>query len=448
MHRAVPPLPSDPPARSSAPAVRRSRWGLLRRRWTPPRIVAVYALVSVPWIAFSDHALVRLVPDALQREHAQTAKGAFFILVTSYLLFALMRRGERELRWVTGEVRATVDSIADGVLLVDRDSRIVEVNRAAVALVGASSKEELIGPLEDWGRRFALRYVDGTPVPLDRYASMRALGGERVLNYDALLRRADGRDLYVNVSAAPVDDPRTSRLAVAVIRDVSSSRRLDEIREEFLATAAHEFKTPLAVIKAYAQLVQKRWPQEGPALTVVQRQVDRLNRLVQHLLDTSRLRLESGEGRRDRFDLGALATEVVERARSSSSEHALLVEAAGAAPVRGDRDRIARVINGLLDNAIRFSPGGGAVQTRVEIDGACAVLSVVDHGLGIPAERQARLFERYYRAHGGTPDDYGGLGLDMSREIVTRHGGRMWFESAPGEGSTFHFNLPLAPEEP
>jgi two-component system phosphate regulon sensor histidine kinase PhoR len=412
--------------------------------------VAAYAFVSVLWIAFSDHALGRLVTDPIQREHAQTIKGAIFILVTSFLLYALIRRSERGLRAVTGEVRATLDSIADGVLLVDANFLIVEVNRAAVALVGASSKQELIGPLEEWGRKFALRYVDGTPVPFDRYASMRALDGERVLTYDAMLRRADGRDVFVNLSAAPVDDPRTTRLAVAVIRDVTSARRLDEIREEFLATAAHEFKTPLAVIKAYAQVVQKRRPEEGPALTVVQRQVDRLNRLVQHLLDTSRLRLDSGEGRRDRFDLGLLATEVVERARSSASEHALLVEASGPAPVRADRDRIARVINGLVDNAIRFSPGGGAVETRVDRDGAVAILSVKDHGLGIPAERQARLFERYYRAHAGTAQDYGGLGLglDMSREIVTRHGGRMWFESTPGEGSIFHFSLPLAPEEP
>jgi signal transduction histidine kinase len=103
----------------------------------------------------------------------------------------------------------------------------------------------------------------------------------------------------------------------------------------------------------------------------------------------------------------------------------------------------------LLENAIRFSPRGGDVEAALIRQGAEAVVSVRDHGLGIPRERQARVFERYYRAHSGTSQDYGGLalGLDASREIVARHGGRIWFESDPGQGSVFSFSLPLAPEE-
>jgi signal transduction histidine kinase len=114
--------------------------------------------------------------------------------------------------------------------------------------------------------------------------------------------------------------------------------------------------------------------------------------------------------------------------------------------VVADRERIGRVITSLVDNAVRFSPEGGPVETRVEPDGSEVTISIRDRGLGIPPERQAHVFERYYRAHAGTPEDYGGLGigLEMSREIVQRHGGRMWFESAPGVGSTFRFSLPLA----
>ena len=118
------------------------------------------------------------------------------------------------------------------------------------------------------------------------------------------------------------------------------------------------------------------------------------------------------------------------------------------APVLGDRDRIGRVLTCLVDNAVRFSPSGGDVEALVEADGGEVRVAVRDHGLGIPEDRQAHVFERYYRAHAGTPEDYGGLGLglEMSREIVRRHGGRMWFESAAGAGSTFHFSLPLAQE--
>lgn len=422
-----------------------SRWWR-RLPWTPPRIVAAYVAVGLLWIGFSDAALQRLVSDPALRAGLQTAKGAAFILVTSALLFELIRRGDLGLRTFGAEVRATVDSMLDAVLVVDAAHRIVEVNRAAMEMFGVARKEELLVPLHEWGRRFELRYVDGARVPPDRYATVRALAGERVTAYDAVLRRTDGRDVFVSITAAPVQGAgRRLDLAVTVLRDVSAARRLDEMREEFLATAAHEFKTPLAVIKAHAQVMQRREPPDPQGLTVIQRQVERLDRLVEHLLDTSRLRLRSGEGRRDGFDLAALAREVVERGRAIAPAHRLSVASSGPAMVSADRERIQRVITSLIDNAIRYSPHGGAVAVEVAVSGLEATVSVSDRGVGIPPERQARIFERYYRAHAGTPQDYGGLGLglDMSREIVVRHGGRMWFESAPGLGSTFHFSLPL-----
>lgn len=409
--------------------------------------MAIYAVVGVAWIAFSDHAVRLLVADPELRLGVQTAKGSAFVLVTAAVLFFLIRRGERGLRTLGAEMRATVDSMADAVLIVDSTPCVVEANRAALQLLGATTKEEVLGPLQDWGRRWHFRTADGEPVPLERYATVRALaGGEANVRYDAILRRTDGRDVFVSVSASRVDRPRERPLAVAVLRDVSPARRLDEARDEFLAAAAHEFKTPLAVIKAYAQLMARREPAEAQALAVIQRQVDRLSRLVQHLLDTSRLRLDSGEETHERFDLAALAGEVVDRMRPIAPRHRLELASPGPAPVLADRERIARVITNLVENGVRFSPGGGAVETRIEIGRGQATLSVRDRGLGIPRERQARVFERYYRAHAGTPDDPGGLGLglDVSREIVQRHGGRMWFESRAGEGSTFHFSLPLA----
>jgi PAS domain S-box-containing protein len=430
--------------RPALPAATLSRWWR-RSPSAPPRIAAAYAVLAVSWIAFSDRALSALVHDPRRWQLAQTLKGALFVVVTSALLFLLIRRSERGLKALGSEVRATFDSMADAVLVVDGSRRIVEANRAAVALFGVSSKDELLGPLAAWGRRFELRAPDGSPMALERYASVRTLPGEAHVRYDGIVRSADGKDVFVSVSSSPVERTDGAHLAVTVFRDVSAARRLDEIREEFLSTAAHEFKTPLAVIKAYAQLMQRREPEEGQALAVIQRQVDRLTRLVQHLLDTSRLRLDGSEGRQERFDLGALAAEVVDRMRPAAPAHDLRLEACPAFVV-ADRDRIARVLTSLLDNAVRFSPDGGPVEARVEADDGVATVSVRDRGLGIAPERQAHVFERYYRAHAGTPADYGGLGLglEMSREIVRRHGGRMWFESAPGVGSTFRFSLPLA----
>jgi PAS domain S-box-containing protein len=433
---------AQPPARSEEP--RRSRWWR-RPRGSAARIAALYAVLGFAWVAFSDQLVHVLSADAAVQDRIQTLKGGLFIAITAVLLFALIRRGERAQRALGAEVRATVDSMADGVLLLDAGGQIVEANRAAVALLGASSKDQILGPVEEWGRRFQLRSPDGAPIPADRYAIVRALAGEPVAAYDAVARRLDGRDVFFSVAASRVVRPSGPPLAVAVLRDVSAARRLDEMREEFLSTAAHEFKTPLAVIKAYAQLMARREPGEQAALGVIERQVNRLTRLVQQLLEGSRLRLETGGGRAERFDLSALVREVVDATRPAAPGHRIEVDAPAAVPVDADRERIERVITCLVDNAVRFSPGGGPVRVRVTRDAGEARVDVVDEGIGIPPERQGRIFQRYYRAHAGTSNDYGGLGLGlgMCRELVERHGGRMWFESAPGAGSTFHFGLPL-----
>lgn len=435
-HRAG--VPATP---GGGPAARR-RWHE-RAAWSPARTVLLYALVATAWITASDR-FVELVGGAPHR--FQTVKGLGFVVITSILLYALMARRERTLQSAGTELRATIDSMLDGVLLVDAGGHVVEANRAAAELLGLPSRNDLVGPLSRWTERFQLRFLDGSPIPFD-LAAARATGGEAIPPFDAIARRADGRDVFVSVAASPVlGADGKGRVAVAVLRDVSASRRLDEIRDEFLSTAAHEFKTPLAVVKAYAQLLQKRDPSEAQALVVIQRQVDRLNRLVQHLLDTTRLRLD-GDAPRERFDLAAVAGDVVERMRYSSPAHAFTV-AAASAPVVGDKERIARAMTSLLENAVRFSPAGGPVAVHVETRGEEAVFSVEDRGVGIAPERQPRLFERFYRAHAGTPEDYGGLGLglEMSREIVQRHGGRMWFVSEQGKGSTFHFAVPLALE--
>jgi signal transduction histidine kinase len=434
--------PAVPPGQAG-----RSRWWR-RQRGAAARIAALYAAVGFAWIAFSDRIAIGISADPLVHTRIQTLKGSVFIAATAVLLFVLIRQGERGLRALGAEVRATVDSMTDGVLLHDERSRIVEANRAAVALLGASCKDDILGPLEDWMRRFEVRSLDGAPLPPERYAIVRALAGDAVAPHDAIVRRRDGRDVFVSIAASRVLRPDRPPLAVAVLRDVSASRRLDEMREEFLATAAHEFKTPLAVVKAYAQLMARREPEEQAALAVIQRQVNRLTRLVQHLLDSSRLRLETECSGKERFDLAALAREVADVMRPAAPAHQLEVEVPGPVLVVGDCDRIEGVITCLVDNAVRFSPSGGSVRIRVSIEGGEARVDVADEGVGIPLERQAQIFERYYRAHAGTPHDYGGLGLglEMSRELVERHGGRMWFESAPGAGSTFHFGLPLPRE--
>jgi two-component system phosphate regulon sensor histidine kinase PhoR len=348
------------------PAAAGSRWWR-SLPWSPPRVVIAYLFVGLVWIAFSDRMLVLLVPDAVLRDRLQTVKGGFFILATAAILFELVRRGQRRLLTFGTEIRAAVESMVDGVLVLDA-SGIVEANRAAVELLGASSKQLLLGSLDAFVRRFQPRTTDGAPIPTADLACSQALRGARVTR-EAVLRREDGRDIVVSVSAAPVVASGDAGLTITVFRDVSHAHRLETMRDEFLATAAHELKTPLAVVKAYAQLVQRRNPAEAPALSVVQRQVDRMTRLVQHLLDASRLRLDPGTGTRERFDLSLLVSEVIERVRVTETGHHITLVAPDPVSVQGDRDRIGHVIHSLIDNAIRFSPRGGPIEARVALHG-------------------------------------------------------------------------------
>jgi PAS domain S-box-containing protein len=418
---------------------------------TPTRLVGVYLVFGVAWVLLSDRFLELLVRDAARRDALQTWKGAFFVLATAALFYALSRRQVAERRVLDEEVRAVLDGMTDAVLVIDRAGAVADVNRAAVALLGADGPRALLQPYADLLSRLHVRHPDERAVTWDASAVRRALGGETVTGYEVQLRTLDGHDVFVSVSAAPLRsrEGEPPRYAVAVMRDMSEVKTFEDEREEFLATAAHEFKTPLAVVKAYAQLMRKRGQGDPAALDVIDRQTERLTRMVQQLLEVSRFRVGGTELRRERFDLAALVSETAERMASHSDGRRIVLERSEQAAVLADRARIGHVVASLFANAVRFSPEGGDVEAAVALQGTEAVVWVRDHGLGIPADRRARIFERYYRAHAGTPHDYGGLGvgLDLSREIVARHGGRIWFESEEGRGSTFSFSLPLAPEE-
>jgi two-component system, OmpR family, phosphate regulon sensor histidine kinase PhoR len=210
---------------TASPSHAPSRWTPPRSWWSAGRIVVAYALVSFAWIAFSDQALLVLVPDPVERSGAETIKGGLFILVTSVLLYALIRRSEAGIRSLGSEVRATIDSLSEGVLLVDGASNVVEANRAAIELLAVPSKEALLGPLRGWGARFELRYPDAGVVPFERYAARRALAGERVIPYEAVLRRADGRELFASISLRRSGTQASRSSSSATSRPPAASRR-------------------------------------------------------------------------------------------------------------------------------------------------------------------------------------------------------------------------------
>jgi signal transduction histidine kinase len=414
------------------------------------RISVVYAVVAGVWIFLSDAVVGWLARGEGESLKWQTAKGLAYVVATSALLYALVTRYVGGLRRAREQLRAIVEGMPDAVLVATPDGVVRHVNRAAVTLFGAVSAEALLA--EPGGPRARLGSSRGRPLGPGDDPLVRALSGSPVAAAELCLRRDDGVDVWVSATAAPVLDGERVCMAIAVLRDIRDLRRAEALRERFLAAAAHELKTPLACIKGYVQLLD-RWSaasrpeREVAAYRVIGRQVDRMTRLVQALLDADPVQLGQLELRRERVDVTDLLEEAVEQMRPLAPRRRLVLEVGEPAPVLGDRDRLDAVLRNLLDNAVRFSRDDGTVTARVRVASGEAVVSVQDRGVGVPPDRRGDLFEPFCRTHvGATDQDKQGIGISLhvSRAIVERHGGRIWFESEEGRGATFHVALPLA----
>jgi signal transduction histidine kinase/FixJ family two-component response regulator len=270
---------------------------------------------------------------------------------------------------------------------------------------------------------------------------------DRVVGLVVLATRRPGR-----YTVADVDLARELGARFALVVE---NARLSRAREEFITTAIHEIKTPLAVIKTSVEVAARLTPAQREArfpelLARLDRQVDRMTRLVSDVLEVSRLDRERAPLARHPTDLAALVQNVVDRVRSVSPRHRLVIERNDPITLDVDPDRIEQVLTDLLANAVKYSPGGGDVEIESRRRDGAVQVAVHDHGIGIPKNRQARVFERFYRAHAGTSYEHAsslGVGLHLAQELIRRHGGTLWFESTEGVGSTFGFTLPTNPEE-
>jgi PAS domain S-box-containing protein len=348
-----------------------------------------------------------------------------------------------------GEAKAVFYAMADGVVLTDPSGRVTALNSAMTQLCGLTEDQargrpvsEIVVLADQHGRR-----LDQDERPL----SVALASGDPVTAPLGLHLLADGRRLPVAVSAAPVLDPE-GRVAggVDVVRDVSREREVDEVKDALISTVSHELRTPLTLIHGFAELLVEREMDAGRrrlAADEILQASHRLGRLIDDLLSVSRA--DSGRlvVERRPFDLGELIDRTVSPFREVTSGHELRVEVDQELPhVDGDPDRVEQVLTNLLSNAIKYAPGGGEIVVAARLDEGQARVDVRDRGIGLTPRDIDGLFNRFYRvdrdevrATGGT-----GLGLYISKRLVEGHGGRIWAESEPGQGSTFSFTLPPA----
>lgn len=234
--------------------------------------------------------------------------------------------------------------------------------------------------------------------------------------------------------------------------EVKRLREYEAQKDNFLSVASHELKSPVTSLKIYDRLLYKTIKKHGHKeyyavyLDKIDKQIDKLTRLITSLLDVARLQTGKIPYHMAEFNLHELIDEAVYVAQAKTKKHQIKVAGKLDYSIYGDRDRIGQVLDNLLSNAIKYSPSGKSIQLKVDNNVDEATISVTDFGIGIDKEHHSEIFNRFYRVSGQDENTYPGfgVGLYISTEIVKQHGGRLWVESRKGKGSTFYFTLPRA----
>jgi two-component system phosphate regulon sensor histidine kinase PhoR len=350
---------------------------------------------------------------------------------------------------ITGDrnkLLAILGSMVEGVVAVDHAERILHVNAVASRILRALPRCE--------GRPIweVTRIHDVSEIISDTLAE-NAEQSREIHLHEA------GKDQIIEMYSAPIRGTGSEiKGAVVVLHDVSSLRRLERVRREFVANVSHELKTPLTVIRGFIETMIDNTDMDSATragfLGRIRAQADRLSVIVADLLTLSRV--ESGDGalRRDHVDLGRIARMSFHSlVPSAEKKHiTLILKALEPIPIVGDEHHLRLMLDNLLDNAVKYTPEGGQVTLTVNGTGREACVEVRDTGIGIEPIHRERIFERFYRVDKGRSREMGGTGLGLSivKHVVLAHSGEIRVESVPGRGTVFRVTIPRdwAEEDP
>jgi two-component system, OmpR family, phosphate regulon sensor histidine kinase PhoR len=357
----------------------------------------------------------------------------------------------QQLRTISQQAReqqAIMSSMREGVIAVDTDDRLILLNPAA---------EQLLDVEFDAVKGRVIQEAIRNPGLQQLFEKLHDAG--EPLSQEIVFRGREDR--IVQAVGAPLVDAeegaperRGDRRAgvVVVLNDITQTRKLENVRKDFVANVSHELKTPITAIKGYIEVLRQgttaKSKEDAKFLGIVARQADRLNAIIDDLLALSKIE-QSAEAREIDLAISPICP-VFEAARTNCLTKAAEVdieiesECDEHLSARINAPLLEQAITNLLDNAVKYSPRGSTVTMRAEVEGGEIALSVIDQGQGIEPEHLSRIFERFYRVDKARSRQKGGTGLGLAivKHIVQAHGGRVTVESTPGKGSTFTIFIP------
>lgn len=391
-------------------------------------VTGVFAVAGLAWVFLTDVALYAFVHEPVLIARVETAKGWTFIALACLLLYAVAFRSAARLDRVRRLTAAVVESIADGVLLLGHNRTIAYANPAAGKML-RSRREDLVGmSAADFSRIFRVSYPNGALVPPERYVSQRAFDEGGPLHYKAMLH-PNGAEIDISVTAAgvrlQVGEP--AAWVVSVMHDISATEHLERLRNQFFAAAAHSLKTPIAVIKADAQVLLPAITEEHSRVAAsIERQCDRIDRIVQNLIVLARARSHTLELHPSSLALGPLVEHIAQEP-IWSHRHEVRTEVTGAPAIHADRERLALVIRNLVYEAIRLSPADSPLTLVARPEGDRVAVGVRYHPL--PWRDRAR--EVF-----GEDDDIG-IGRCVAETIAEGHGGSLREDAGDAETTSW-----------
>ncbi|MBI4180780.1 MAG: PAS domain S-box protein [Chloroflexi bacterium] len=359
------------------------------------------------------------------------------------------RRRHEELQ---ARFKMVFDSVADGVYVTDTDYKVLLWNHGAELITGWNAEETIGKPCAQF---LAKEDGQGNPLCGTPLCPLRSSFSVRKTSetHRMFLHNKDGQLLPVAVTASPVRNSAGDAIGIVeVFRDISLEMEIEQMKSDFVSIVSHDLRTPLASIQGFTELLLSRdVPPERQRewLQLVQNESRRLGVFIDDLLDISRIEAGRVNLKPEALDLTTVVTERLSVLQSTLKGHQLQEQLPPDLPrVRADLNRLERILDNLLTNAIKYSPDGGEIMVSAQRDGDWLQVNVSDQGIGIPEDKLETIFGRFIQLESFRTRERGGIGLGLAiaKASVELHGGRIWVESKLGKGSIFHFTLPIAKE--